>query len=238
MAVDAASLINEVLMKMKLNPVTPTAITRAQVLLEVNNCLRELTETTYLFIKREDTAITLETDQPDYLLPTDLYDVIRVYNWDKYTIYPITESQLEEMHRQWMDDTGEPLYYLLGQKGMRYITFYKKPSVEFNGEYVGLRYRYYPTELVDEATSYLPESIQNTRDLVSSYCLSKLFRTKTEVQDVAKANDYLMLYTSNKQRWESLPKAPEKQRVYGSRGERLAKMAGPQLPSNYPSWRW
>lgn len=237
MAVNIAEVITEVVEKMRQNATTPVAVPRANVLREVNNMLKDLTEHSYIFIKKDDDAITLATHTRSYEQPTDCYELLRVYDAEEKTIYPVTIDQLEEQNRDWVDDEGEPTHFLLGYESATKLTFYPRPHTDEDGDYVGLQYRYYETAVTDSASSYLPGSIANNKELVINYCLGHLLMARTEVSDQQVSQVHLNAYYAERKRWESRPKAPEKLRIVGVRGEQPSIIKGPGLPDNYPSLR-
>ena len=106
MAVATSAVIDEVLEKLRQSATSPVAVTRVQVLREVNNMPRDLTEHSYVFIKKSSNAFTLVNGTRSYSLPVDCFEPLRVFDEDEKKIYPITEQQLEEKSRDWLDDEG------------------------------------------------------------------------------------------------------------------------------------
>jgi hypothetical protein len=237
MAVNVAEIITEVVEKMRQNATSPTAIPRTWVLREVNNMLKDLTEHSYLFFKKDDDAISLLLDIRSYEQPTDCYELFRIFDDEEKTIYPVTIEQLEEENRDWVDDEGMPTHYMLGYESTTKLTFYPRPHTDEVGKKVGIQYRYYETALTDSTISYLPGPISNNKILATDYCLGHLLMARTEAQDQAVSQMHLNAYYTERKRWESRPKAPEKLRIMGIRGEQAQIIKGPGLPDNYPSTR-
>lgn len=230
MAVDAKSIIDEVLEKMRLNATTPVAVPRTRVLREINNMLKDLTEHSYCFIKKDDDVFTLVDGTRSYELPSDCYELIRVYDSDEKKVYPITIEQLEDMSRDWPDDEGTPEYFILGYEAANYLTFYPKPGSDEADAELGAIYRYYPTDVTDSASSYLTGPIANNKQLAVNWCLGQLSLAKSEVQDQTVAQAYLNAYYFERKRWESRPKAPDRTRIMGIRGEQAPSTLSPNIP--------
>jgi len=237
MATSVASIIDEILEKLRLNATTPVAIPRSNVLREINNMLRDLAEHTYLFVKKDDDLWTLSSGTRSYELPPDCFELVRVYDSEEKKLYPISIEQLEDMSRDWVDDEGEPDYYILGYESANHITFYPCPGSDEAGATIGAIYRYYVDDVTDNAASYLPSPIINNKQLAVNWSLGHLLLSKTEVQDQAAAQAYLNAYYAERGRWESKPKTPERTRIFGLRGEAPDGTLGPHLPSNYPLTR-
>lgn len=237
MAISASEVIDEVLFKMRQKIASPGALARTDVLREINNMLIDLTENTDVFIKQADDVITLAYGVRNYDIPTDCYEIVRVYDSDEKKIYPITEVQLEEINRDWLDDMGGPEYYMIGYAAANKITFYKCPDSDADGSTGGMIYKAYQDALTDSTTSYLPGLIANNKQLVVDWCLGKLLTIKSEVQDRELGLSHLNGYYSGRKRWESKHQAPDRIRIVGVRGEAPQSQRGPNLPDYYPAIR-
>jgi hypothetical protein len=235
MAIYTSDVIDEVLEKLRLNKTSPVAVTRPQVLREFNNCLRDLAEHTYMFIANSQSAITILADVATYSWPTDMYDIIRMYDSDSKTIYPTTVEQLEEMSRDWVAETGTPTHFIMNFTGINTFRLYPIPTSEDATDTIGVTYRKYYPDYTDSGSVVIP--IPNSKSLYIDWCLGKLLMARTEVQDQQMAQAYLSGYYNERKRWENRPKAPEKQRIVGIRGEQPGGITGPGLPNNYPSLR-
>lgn len=239
MAQDAESIISEVLLKLGLDTSSPTLITRANVLTEINNCIRDLAENTRSFLKLDQTTLSLVTDTRSYSLPSDLYDIQRIYNTvDDREVYPITTDMLDVYDEGWQEDSGTIYYFFRGFEGMDKVSFYKMPDSDYNGLVFDLWYYYYPTDLSDSSTSTLPNPIHTGRNMVINYCLGKLFNLHMEFRDQQEASRHMAQYMGDRQRWKVMDRASNRLYVYGSRKGRLPGPVGPEWPDSYPDVRW
>jgi len=240
MAEDAASIIDEVLTDLGLDTSSPKFVTRVNVLTQINNCLIDLTENTYAFQAKDNSTVVWVTGTRSYDLPSDLYDILRVYDPVKdRVIYPIPIDNLNAYKTDWEEDEGEVTYYWRGgTDGMDKISFYKKPSSDYNGSSPTIQYRQYQTALTDSSSSYLPKPIHNSRIMVVDYCKYRLQRIHKEIRDIDESDKAFLRYLAKRKHWEAVDEASGRTYVYGARTKSVPGPIGPEWPSDYPDIRW
>jgi hypothetical protein len=239
MAEDVESIISEVLVDLGLDTTTPVLISRANVLQQVNNCLIDLTENTYAFQANDTSSITWVTSQRSYTLPTDLFDIISIYDPVKdRELWPITTGTLDGMSKDWKEDEGEVYYYWRGgTETMSHLSFYKLPSSDYNTYSPEMQYRQYQTALTDSSSSYLPNPIHTSRIMVVDYCKGRLQRIHKEIRDTEEADKFWGNYLVKRRHWEAVDEASGRIYVMGSRPRIAPSPVGPRWPDQYPNVR-
>jgi hypothetical protein len=239
MAENAEDIISEVLTRLGLDTTSPTFITRANVLQQINNCIKDLAENTRVFTKQDTTTLELATDTRSYSLPTDCYDIQRIYNTvDDREVYPVTTDMLDLYDDGWQEDGGTVYYFFRGFEGMDKVSFYKIPDSDYDGEAFQLWYYYYPAALTDSSTSYLPSPIHTSRMMAVDYCMDKFLRMQHEFQDIQEANNSRDRFLVQRRKWGVMDRASNRTYVYGSRKPRIPGPLGPSWPDAYPATRF
>lgn len=234
-AVDA--IIDRVLTRAGLDTSSPQFVTRANILECVNNMLKDLAENTEVFTKLDTSSITWATGTRSYALPSDLYDIINMYDpVNDKPLYPVTMDMLDAYNEDWREDEGEVYYFWRGMEGMDNISFWKTPGSAYDTYSPSFTYRYYPTDVTDSNSSYLPQPVRGSTKMAISYCLAELYEIYKGLRDIEQSERHRVLYERERQRFMSLDRASNRAYVYGSKQPRRQGPLGPQWPDEYPGW--
>jgi hypothetical protein len=232
-SVSAKEVIDEVLFKLNQNVKKPLALTRSKVLGEINNFLVDMTENTPVFVAKSTSALVFATGVATYTLPTSLYEIRSLTDYNGEDIYPTTVDQLMNFSSTWQTEVGDPRWYVLDFDAPRSIRFFRKPSADWNLKPVTLVYTTYRADIVNES-SLLPAPLTYSKTIAVNYCLSQLYKFQMEVQNEALGEKYWQDYLIARNKWDKKSTSPPKRLIMGVAGTVVPERRGPRLPSNYP----